>query len=212
MELNDKLDKDDKNISNKIEDKQITISFLRKSSNAKSRKQSCNSKNSDYENKNIKKNKETYPTTDLNEITISNYKINLNDRLGSGAFGEIFKGYNLLTSESVAIKIESVNNPVPQLANEYKLLKLLNSYDSKSYSSSLSPILGFPKAYHYCNIGNYNFLVLEELGKNLEQLLKEKSLNQENITNLNFNQNNENNGFTLKTILQIADQIVSSLV
>lgn len=35
----------------------------------------------------------------------SNYKLYANKRLGSGAFGEVFKGINIDTQEEVAIKM-----------------------------------------------------------------------------------------------------------
>ena len=36
-------------------------------------------------------------------------------KLGSGAFGEIYQGVNLKTNEEVAIKLEKLNCPEPQL-------------------------------------------------------------------------------------------------
>lgn len=210
MELQDNNQKLEKIFSNEKEEQQKIKNMFRKSSDIKSRKQSCNSRKSDNNNLDFNDNKKIItkddnPTINLNEITISNYKVNLNERLGKGAFGEIFKGYNILTSESVAIKIESVSTPVPQLSNEYKLLKLLHSNENKSYSNSISQVFGIPKAYYYCNIGNYNFLVLEELGSDLETLLKEHMLANELSLSIN-------KGFSLKTILQIAEQIVSLLI
>jgi serine/threonine protein kinase len=61
-----------------------------------------------------------------NEIQIGNsFTMVLNKKLGSGAFGEIFKGYNKKTNEEVAIKVESKKVKTPQLIYESKILKLL---------------------------------------------------------------------------------------
>jgi len=61
-----------------------------------------------------------------NEIEIGNsFTMVLNKKLGSGAFGEIFKGYNKKTNEVVAIKVESKKVKTPQLNYESKILKHL---------------------------------------------------------------------------------------
>ncbi len=45
----------------------------------------------------------------------------LTKKLGSGAFGEIFHGYNLKTNMEVAVKLEPVTTKHPQLFYECKL-------------------------------------------------------------------------------------------
>ena len=61
-----------------------------------------------------------------NEVKIGNmFSIFMNKKLGSGAFGEIYKGVNLKTNDEVAIKLESVKSKTPQLNYESKILKLL---------------------------------------------------------------------------------------
>jgi hypothetical protein len=61
-----------------------------------------------------------------NEIEIGNsFTMVLEKKLGSGAFGEIFKGYNKKTNEVIAIKVESKKVKTPQLNYESKILKLL---------------------------------------------------------------------------------------
>jgi casein kinase 1 len=47
------------------------------------------------------------------------------NKLGSGSFGDIFKGYNIKTKDEVAIKVEALNSKTPQLIYESKILKLL---------------------------------------------------------------------------------------
>lgn len=65
------------------------------------------------------------PETD-NEVNIgANYSVYLSKKLGSGAFGDIYLGKNIKTSEEVAIKIESPKIKTPQLLYESKILKYL---------------------------------------------------------------------------------------
>lgn len=60
------------------------------------------------------------------EVKIGNtFSMFINKKLGSGAFGDIFKGYNLKTNEEVAIKMESQKSKTPQLNYESKILKAL---------------------------------------------------------------------------------------
>jgi serine/threonine protein kinase len=59
------------------------------------------------------------------ELTINN-KYKLIERIGSGNFGSIYKGYNIRTAENVAIKIEAIDANVKLLKNEsviYQYLK-----------------------------------------------------------------------------------------
>ena len=49
----------------------------------------------------------------------------LTKKLGSGAFGQIFSGVNVVTNAEVAIKLEQINSPVPQLMFEGDIYKKL---------------------------------------------------------------------------------------
>ena len=48
------------------------------------------------------------------------------DKLGAGAFGEVYQGYNIKTNEKLAFKLEMVTTKIPQLAGEYRLLKAMH--------------------------------------------------------------------------------------
>ena len=61
--------------------------------------------------------------------TYGEYKI-VGQKLGSGAFGEIFTAYNK-RNEKFAIKIEKSTSKNPQLFYESKILQILDS-DGKS--------------------------------------------------------------------------------
>ena len=64
------------------------------------------------------------PPTDLLQIRIGGKWI-VGKKLGSGAFGDIYIGHNVLTEGKVAIKVENKRNPHPQLEYEARVYKYL---------------------------------------------------------------------------------------
>jgi predicted Ser/Thr protein kinase len=58
----------------------------------------------------------------------SNFKININQKLGSGSFGEIYRGTNLRNFEDVAVKLEKSKNRQPQLCYEARIYKILQGF------------------------------------------------------------------------------------
>ena len=50
-------------------------------------------------------------------------KYKVTKKLGKGAFGDIYAGVNVKTTEEVAIKLESLNFPHPVLSYEAKVYK-----------------------------------------------------------------------------------------
>lgn len=103
----------------------------------------------------------------------------LGRKIGSGSFGDIYKGVNVQTGEEVAMKVESAKAKHPQLIYESKLIKHLQG----------AP--GIAQIY-YCDAeADFNIMVMELLGPSLEDLF-----------NLCSRQ------FTLRTILMIADQVL----
>ena len=118
------------------------------------------------------------------EIKINNqFLLFPNSRLGSGSFGQIFKGINIKTKEDVAIKIESTNIKTPQLLHEYKILRTLKDGE------------GFPQIYLFTPFNDTLVMVMDLMGDNLETLL----------------QNQQSKTFSLKTVLMLTLQILQRI-
>ncbi|KAL3318314.1 Casein kinase I isoform epsilon [Cichlidogyrus casuarinus] len=114
-------------------------------------------------------------------IRIAN-KFLMGRKIGSGSFGEIYLGTNISTQEEVAIKIEDVNAKFPQLMIEAKVYKLLQD------------VCGIPSLKWAGKEGEFNIMVLQLLGPSLEDLF-----------------NYCDRKFSLKTVLQLADQLITRL-
>ena len=116
-----------------------------------------------------------------------------NNKLGSGSFGEVFEGQNLVTGQRLAIKLEKSSSKHQQLMYEY------------SVYSKCSHIVGIPKVYYVgcirvdvkvlaglCESApeDFNVMVMELLGHNLESLFTYMGRK-----------------FTVKTVIMIALQL-----
>lgn len=109
-------------------------------------------------------------------------KYRLKKRIGGGSFGDIYSGENIGNNEEVAIKLESVQTRPAQLSVESKVYKLLNT------------TTGFPSLKWYGVEGDYNVMVIDLLGKSIEDLFMQC-----------------NKQFSLKTVLMLADQLMSRI-
>ena len=105
----------------------------------------------------------------------------LGKKIGTGAFGEIFEGTDIFDNSSVAIKLEHNSVKIPQLLFEAKLLKSI-------------PSTGIPVMHWFGIAGEYNAMVMDLLGQNLEDLYTYCAKN-----------------FTLKTIIMIIIQMIERL-
>ena len=114
--------------------------------------------------------------------TLVGRRFNIILKIGQGSFGEIYKGVNTATSEDVAIKLEVQGSKHPQLVREAKIYKTLQG------------IIGIPSLKWDGIDSTYNVMVIELLGKSLENLL--------NVCSRRF---------TMKTVLMLADQLLSRL-
>ena len=97
-----------------------------------------------------------------NEILLDkNYKLFVNKKIGNGGFGEIFKGENIFTKQQIAIKCEKVKGDYNSLLqNEINILTYLQDG------------IGIPKIYQFIPSKKYNFMLLELLGPNLDELFR----------------------------------------
>ena len=107
-------------------------------------------------------------------------RFRLKKKIGAGSFGEIYAAENIVTHEQVAVKVEKAACRVPQLAYEAKLYR------------ALAGSVNVPKFYHYGQDTNNNALVIDLLGKSLEDLFVQCKRK-----------------LSLKTVLMLADQMLS---
>lgn len=107
-------------------------------------------------------------------------KYRLIRKIGSGSFGDIYLAVTSNNQEEVAVKLESQKARHPQLLYESKLYKILQGG------------VGIPIVRWYGQEKDYNVLVMDLLGPSLEDLF-------------NFCSRR----FTMKTVLMLADQMIS---
>ncbi|ODQ82844.1 hypothetical protein BABINDRAFT_44014 [Babjeviella inositovora NRRL Y-12698] len=106
-------------------------------------------------------------------------KYRIGRKIGSGSFGDIYLGTNIISGEEVAIKLENVRAKHPQLEYEAKVYK------------ALSGGVGIPFVRWYGTECDYNAMVIDLLGPSLEDLF-----------------NYCNRKFTYKTVLLLAEQLL----
>jgi len=109
-------------------------------------------------------------------------KYKLGRKIGSGSFGDIYLATDVNTNEEVAVKLEHAKTKYPQLCVECKFYKVMQGG------------VGIPVVNYYGLEGEYNVMVMELLGPSLEDLF-------------NFC----NRKLTLKTVLLLADQLISRI-
>ena len=108
-------------------------------------------------------------------------------KIGSGSFGIIYLGTESRTKTELAIKVERKFSRKPQLPFESQVYKRLN----KPFMKSMKPP-GFPNLRYFGTDNDYSYLVMDLVGPTLESLY-------------NFCSRH----FSLKTVLQIMDQLVT---
>ncbi|KAL4690776.1 hypothetical protein H8959_013737 [Pygathrix nigripes] len=109
-------------------------------------------------------------------------KYKLVRKIGSGSFGDVYLGITTTNGEEVAVKLESQKAKHPQLL-----------YESKVYTI-LQGGVGIPHMHWYGQEKDSNVLVMDLLGPSLEDLF-------------NFCSRR----FTMKTVLMLADQMISRI-
>lgn len=111
-----------------------------------------------------------------NKIFFSKYRPE--KKIGEGSFGKIYSAININTNESFALKMEIREGGQNLLESEAYVLCYLKGF-------------GIPIVKSYGFSGDHNILVMELLGKSLEDLFQESGAK-----------------FSLKTVCMIADQMV----
>jgi len=107
-------------------------------------------------------------------------KYRLDKSIGSGAYGVVYLGTDIYTGKRVAVKMEVQTVRNPKLAKEYKIYKILAGG------------VGISRVHWFGKQGKYNALVLDVLGPSLYDLFKFCGRK-----------------FTLKTVLMLADQMLT---
>lgn len=108
-------------------------------------------------------------------------RFRLGKKIGSGSFGEIYEGSDIFGGGDVAIKLEHLSNTTQHLLSEAKLMKNIANEC-------------FPQMYWYGAAGEYNCMVMELLGQNLEDLYDFCTRN-----------------YSLKTVLMIAFEAIERI-
>jgi serine/threonine protein kinase len=106
----------------------------------------------------------------------------LRRKIGAGSFGEIYSAEHIQTHRRVAVKLEHIKSRVPQLCYEAKLYQLLQGGTN------------VPRLFWHGSDEIQNILIIELLGKSLEDLFVKC-----------------HRRFTLKTVLILADQMLTSV-
>ncbi|XP_047405617.1 casein kinase I-like [Sciurus carolinensis] len=109
-------------------------------------------------------------------------KYKLIKKIGFGTFGDIYLAINTTNGDEVAVKLESQKAKYPQLLFESQIYNILQGG------------VGIPNVQWYGQEKDYNVLVMDVLGPSLEDLF-------------NFCSRR----FTMKTVLMLADQMISRI-
>lgn len=117
----------------------------------------------------------------LVEVRIAG-RYKLGAKIGKGRYSEVYQAFNVLSDNVFAVKFEELKAKYPQLLYEAKILH------------NIQGGTGIP-CLNWCGQeGDYNVMVMEHLGENLETLF-----------------NKCKRKFTLKTVLMIADQLLNNI-
>ena len=114
-------------------------------------------------------------------------KYELLEKIGQGAFSQIFKGRNIRTGEFIAMKIEPKTTSIKLLQNETRIYKYLNEIDNIRLRIPTMKWFGVDTANYY--------MVISLLGKSLESFKREQPAGQ----------------VSLSTVLNIGIQIIRLL-
>ncbi|KAG4096868.1 binary complex of casein kinase-1 with Cki7 [Neocallimastix lanati (nom. inval.)] len=89
------------------------------------------------------------------------------EKLSEGTFGQVFSALNIRTNSRVAVKREPVSIDYPQLEHERDMYSCLFQ---PIKNQNLDRPIGIPKVFHMGVEGNWNILVMEQLGPSLREI------------------------------------------
>ncbi|EPY50795.1 CK1/CK1/CK1-D protein kinase Hhp2 [Schizosaccharomyces cryophilus OY26] len=115
------------------------------------------------------------------DIKIGN-KYRIGRKIGSGSFGQIYLGLNVVNGEQVAVKLEPLKSRHHQLEYEFRVYSILKGN------------IGIPMIRWFGIVNNYNAMVMDLLGPSLEDLFCYCGRK-----------------FSLKTVVLLADQLISRI-
>ncbi|WBW71038.1 serine/threonine protein kinase (CK1 family) Hhp2 [Schizosaccharomyces osmophilus] len=115
------------------------------------------------------------------DIKIGN-KYRIGRKIGSGSFGQIYLGLNVVNGEQVAVKLEPLKSRHHQLEYEFRVYNILKGN------------IGIPIIRWFGIVNNYNAMVMDLLGPSLEDLFCYCGRK-----------------FSLKTVVLLADQLISRI-
>jgi serine/threonine protein kinase len=116
----------------------------------------------------------------MNKLIIDKYAILSN--IGKGAFGDVFRASRISDNIDVAMKIEKKSFDSDKLLLEYEIYKKIHKSGFKC---------GTPKIYEFLQTMDYNILIMELLGNNLDDLF-----------------NRSNKVFSISTVLFLGINII----
>jgi serine/threonine protein kinase len=94
---------------------------------------------------------------------IGNGKYEIDKKLGAGCFGEVWLGHDSTTKEHVAVKFEDFQGHALQLEHEVEILKVLSKNGVPQ---------GFTECLYWGHEGRYHCMVMELLGRSLEECMQ----------------------------------------
>ena len=119
-----------------------------------------NNKNNNNYNNEIKNNNNNSNKQNNSQKIFGNYICIIEDKIGSGSFGEVLYGYNKDSNKEVAVKILNSDTSQDNIKREIALTKQLQGCP------------GFPSLYHHGVFEKKNILVESLLGPSLDKLFK----------------------------------------
>lgn len=116
---------------------------------------------------------------------IAGGKFEIDKKLGAGCFGEVWRGVNVQSKEQVAVKFEHHQGHALQLQHEADILQELAKPQQQQ---------GFVECFYYGTEGRYQCMVMELLGRSLEERVQ-----------------GEGGKFSVANAIMVAEQVINRI-